>query len=124
MIFAPCTLCLPPIATTHGSSSLEAGSLRTSVRHHGLIWTKLAALLPMRSPASRRLGLAGRAIAPGAGVFLHAVRIEAGSDGVLLDPRLPLANTVGTVWYRTQRKSTVKRNSLYPTQTRILWMAA
>jgi hypothetical protein len=57
-------------------------------------------------------------------VSLHGVRIEAGSDGALLDPRLPLANTVGTVWYRTQPKSTVKRNPLYPTQTRILLMAA
>jgi hypothetical protein len=31
-------------------------------------------------------------------VLLHAVRIEARSDGALLDPRLPLANTVGTGW--------------------------
>jgi hypothetical protein len=56
-------------------------------------------------------------------VGLHAVRIEAGSDGPRLDPRLPLANTLGTVCYRTQPKSALKRNSLYPTQTRILGVA-
>jgi len=33
-------------------------------------------------------------------------------DGAVLDPRLPLTNTAGTVWYRTQPKSTVKGNSI------------
>jgi|HubBroStandDraft_6_1064221.scaffolds.fasta_scaffold933073_1 hypothetical protein len=37
--------------------------------------------------------------------------------------RAATAYTAGTVWYRTQPKSIVKRNPLYPTQTRILGVA-